>query len=118
MSHPFELGEEFQSSNQGSSLVSDWILTFCQLDRVISRQSTEGRYLFKKRRSNKQRFQSVGWCFKPSQPQRIISGLRETVIKRYTVERTDKEEIRLEEQSEKAENCWENIWNEIQLKGP
>ena len=21
-------------------------------------------------------------------------------------------------ESEKAENCWENLWNEIQLKGP
>ena len=31
----------------------------------------------------------VGWCFKPSQPQRITSGLRETFTKRYTiVERT------------------------------
>ena len=42
----------------------------------------------------------------------------ETLIKIYTVERTSKAEIRLEEQSEKAENCWENLWNEIQLKGP
>ena len=31
-------------------------------------------------------------CFKPSQPQRIISGLKETFIKRYTVERTNKAE--------------------------
>ena len=60
----------------------------------------------------------VSWCFKPSQPQRIISGLRETFIKKYVVERTDKAEIRLEEQSEKAESCRENLWNEIQLKGP
>ena len=27
-------------------------------------------------------------------------------------------ELRLEEWSEKAESCWENLWNEIQLKGP
>ena len=27
-------------------------------------------------------------------------------------------EIRPEEQSEKAESCWENPWNVIQLKGP
>ena len=27
--------------------------------------------------------QLVSWCFKPSQPQRIISGLRETFKKRY-----------------------------------
>ena len=60
----------------------------------------------------------VSWCFKPSQPQRIISGLRETFTKRYIVETTKKAEIRLEEQSEKAESCLENLWNEIQLKGP
>ena len=44
----------------------------------------------------------------------MISGLRETVIKRYTIERTTKTEIRPEEQSEKAESCRENLWNEIQ----
>ena len=58
------------------------------------------------------------WCFKPSQPQRIISGMKETFIKRYIVKRTNKAEIRPEEQNEKAESCWENLWNEIQLKGP
>ena len=45
----------------------------------------------------------VSWCFKPSQPQRIISGLRETFIKRYIVERTNEAEMRPEEQSKKAE---------------
>ena len=59
----------------------------------------------------------VSRCFKPSQPQRMTSGLRETFIKRYAVERTSKAEIRPEEQSEKAESCRENLWNEIQLKG-
>ena len=39
----------------------------------------------------------VSWCFKASQPQRIISGLRETFLKRYTVERTNKAAIRPEE---------------------
>ena len=34
------------------------------------------------------------------------------------VERTNKAEIRPEEQSEKTESCLENLWNEIQLKGP
>ena len=38
---------------------------------------------------------------------------RKTFMKRYIVERTGKAEIRLGEQSEKAENCWENLWNEI-----
>ena len=60
----------------------------------------------------------VSWCFKPSQPQKIISGLRGTFIKRYIVERTSKAEIRPAEQSEKAESCRENLWNEVQLKGP
>ena len=60
----------------------------------------------------------VIWCFKPSQPQRIISGLKETFAKRYIVERTNKAEGRLEEQSEKVESCRQNLWNEIQLKGP
>ena len=58
----------------------------------------------------------VSWCFKPSQ-QRIISGLKETFIRDIIVERTNKAEIRSEEQSEKAESCLENLWNEIQLKG-
>ena len=60
----------------------------------------------------------VSWCFKPSQSQRIISGLKETFIKRHIVERTNKVEIRPEEQSQKAESYRENLWNEIQLKGP
>ena len=68
----------------------------------------------------------VGWLvswlvsksFKPSQPQRIISGLRETFVKRHIAERTNKAEIRPAEQSEKAESCRENLWNKIQLKGP
>ena len=47
-----------------------------------------------------------------------MSGLREAFIKRYTVERTNKAEIRQKEQSEKADNCRENLTNEIQLKGP
>ena len=33
--------------------------------------------------------------FEPSQPPWIISGLKETFIKRYTVERTDEAEVRL-----------------------
>ena len=60
----------------------------------------------------------VSWCIEPSQTPRIISGLRETFVKRCVVKRTDKAEVRPEEQSEKAESCLENLWNEIQLKGP
>ena len=59
--------------------------------------------------------EGVKWCFKPSQPLRIISKLKETFVN--TVERINKTEIRSEEQSQKTES-WENLWNEIQLKGP
>ena len=37
------------------------------------------------------------------------AGLKETFIMRYTLERTNKTEIRPEEQSEKTESCWENL---------
>ena len=40
----------------------------------------------------------------PRQPLGIISGLKETFIKRYKVEKTNKAEIRPEEKSEKAES--------------
>ena len=50
-------------------------------------------------------------CFKHSQPQRIISGLRETFIQRYIVEMTNKAETRPEEQSEKTESCREDSWD-------
>ena len=59
----------------------------------------------------------VSWYLKPSQPQKITSGLRETFIKRYIIERTNKAEIRPEEESEKVASCQENLWNKIQLKG-
>ena len=60
----------------------------------------------------------VSCCFEPSQPLGIISGLKETFIKRHIVEWTTKAEIGLEEQCEKTESCRENLWNEIQPKGP
>ena len=53
--------------------------------------------------------QLVSWWFKPRKPQRITSGLKETFIKRCTVERTNKAERWLKEQSEKAESCWDNL---------
>ena len=53
-----------------------------------------------------------------SQPLAIISGLTETFMKRYTVERTNKAEITPEEQNEKTESYRENYWHETQLKGP
>ena len=39
-------------------------------------------------------------------------------MKRYTLERTNKAEIRSEEQSEKTGSFQENLWNKIQLKTP
>ena len=60
----------------------------------------------------------VNWCFEPSQSLGIISGLKKTFLKRDIVERTNKAELRTQEQSEKTESCRENFWNEIQLKGP
>ena len=55
---------------------------------------------------------------KPSPPQRIISRLKGTFIKRYILKRTSKTEIRPEAQSEKAESCRENLLNEKQLNVP
>ena len=49
---------------------------------------------------------------------RVISGLKETLMKRHIIERTKKAEIRSEEQSEKTDSCRENLWNQIQVKGP
>ena len=46
-----------------------------------------------------------------------MSGPKETFIKRHIVQRTNEEEIRLEEWRKKVESCRENLWNEIQLKG-
>ena len=43
------------------------------------------------------------------QPLGILSGIKETFIKRYVVERNNKTEIRPEEQSEKTETCRENL---------
>ena len=43
------------------------------------------------------------------QPQGIISGLKETFIKRYIVERASRAEIRPEEQTEKTESSPENL---------
>ena len=42
----------------------------------------------------------------------------EAFIKRHIVERTSQVELRPEEKSEVAESCREDLWNEIQLKGP
>ena len=44
--------------------------------------------------------------------------MREAFINIHIVEMTNEADIRPEEQSDKAESCRENLWNEIQLKGP
>ena len=54
----------------------------------------------------------------PDNPLRITSGLMETLIKRQIVERTNKPGIRPAKLGQKADSCRENLWNEIQLKGP
>ena len=59
----------------------------------------------------------VSKCFKPSQPQRIISGLRETFIERHS-SKDQYGRTGPEEQGEKAESFRESLRNEIQLKGP
>ena len=46
------------------------------------------------------------------------AGMKETFIKGYILETTNMAEIRPEEQTEKAESCRKNLWNEMQLKGP
>ena len=58
--------------------------------------------------------QLVIWCFEPSQPLGIISGLKETFIKRYVVERTNKAEIRPGEQGKKKGE----LLGEVMEKGP
>ena len=50
----------------------------------------------------------VNLCLEPGQPVGVISGLRKTFVKRHIVERTNKAELKPEEQSEKAESCREN----------
>ena len=63
----------------------------------------------RKSRRSRRRRRSVSWSLKPSQPQRILSGLRETFLKNNVVERTYKAEIRPQEQGEKAESCRETL---------
>ena len=71
-----------------------------QTDCVARRDSATDRTVQQQDRDEK----LVSWYFEPSQPLGIISGLEETSIKRH-VERTNKAEIRPEEQSEKTESC-------------
>ena len=57
----------------------------------------------------------VNWCSDPSQPLGNISGLKETFIKRYTVERANRAEIRQQEQSQNGELSGEMMeWNTVE----
>ena len=47
----------------------------------------------------------LGEVLEKMQVNGLISGLQETFVKRYIVERTNKAEIRPEELSEKTESC-------------
>ena len=56
----------------------------------------------------------------PSQlsPRRVQQTFKQKDANYYIVERTNKAEIRPEEQRDKVERCRESLWNEMQLKGP
>ena len=61
----------------------------------------------------------VSWCFKPSQAHRIISGLKETFIKRHIVVKTNRAKLKNEKNRvRKRRVVGSNLWNEIQLTGP
>ena len=47
-----------------------------------------------------QRSELVNWCFEPSQPLGIISGLKETFVTKDRVKRTSKAEKRPEDKTE------------------
>ena len=64
---------------------------------AFDNKSSSGK---RRKTTTEERSREVSRCFKPSQPQRIISGLRESFIKRYILERTNKAEIRPGEQRE------------------
>ena len=84
-----------------------------EIDRQTDRETDRQTH----RKTHRQTDSQLEVCSKPSQPQGIISGLRETFINTCIVQRTNQAE-RPEEQSEKEESCWENLQNKIQLKGP
>ena len=87
-----------------ASLLRDFIPGF--LPDPKKRRFFPGWWCFLEQTTTKQKKERkkelVIWRFEPSQPQGIISGLKETFIKRYIVERTYETEIRPEEQSEKT----------------
>ena len=93
--------------------------SMCVFERARKREKERERETETETERERERERNrVSWCVIPSQPQRIISGLRETFIKRYIIERTNTAEIRPEEQNDNSVSCRENSWNEIQLKAP
>ena len=63
----------------------------------------------------------INWCFETTLPLGIISGLKREGDFHNEIsiiyERINKAEVRPGEESEKAE-CRDNLWNEVQFKGP
>ena len=108
---------------RGSRLISiSLLLLLNDLTQYSRRPRLLGPWVVTQTSRSAPKGQTTGWlvhcCFEASQPLKITSGLKETFIKRYTVGRTNKAEIRLEEQSQKTEICRENLWKEMRLKGP
>ena len=62
----------------------------------------KAKYFARERERERER-ERVNWCFEPSQPLGITSGLKETFIKRYKVERTNTAEGRPKEQRKRRE---------------
>ena len=86
-----------------------------QTERQADRETDSQRERKKDRQTDRGRERGKVSAFKAGQSQSIISGLMDTFMMRHIVERTNKAEIRPEEQSEKVESCRENLWDKIQL---
>ena len=95
-------GMSIWRSAQRGSVLDD----ACPLNREGLTQSGPANNMFKVTYLVSQSVsESVSWCFKPSQSQRIISRLKETFIKRYLVERTTET------------SCWEIYGMKCRWKG-
>ena len=64
----------------------------------------------RKMETGKEGFLSVSWGLSPVNQQRVVLGLKQTFIKRYIVERTNKADIKPEERSQRTESSRENLW--------
>ena len=84
-----------------SANASEWWRVTGPWDQNADLSQSEDRHLYAKKVDNLMRTRRVvaesylfNWCSKPSQPQRIISGMWTTFTKRYIVERTNRAETR------------------------